>query len=155
MKKFASILGLILSIVLIALGVYNMLEGFTYVNSGFEFASANYSGDTASNSSFGADFYTYSYRATRYAANNVNALGNYLEKVINGASGLGVVIAGLFSLLLSLYGLGAACESKKQTELLKAIFGGMSRSSQQERELLRQIAEKKLEVVVPAPHAGE
>ena len=150
MKKFASIIGILLSVALIALGVFNQMEGFTYLDSDFELLQANYSGDTASSTSFGADFYTYSYRATRYAANNVNALGNYLEKVINGTSGLGMIILGLAGFALSLFGLGCCSADKKRLALLQEIANGLNRSSQKEQELLRQIAEKRLEVVIPA-----
>lgn len=42
-------------------------------------SNGSYSGITVTSTSFGADFYTYSYRATRAAAHNVEALGEYME----------------------------------------------------------------------------
>ncbi|MBR3763730.1 MAG: hypothetical protein IKK57_04160 [Clostridia bacterium] len=150
MKKFASIMGIVLSVVLIALGVLNMLEGFTYLNSSGAIRHAFFGGNTADNTSFGGDFYTYSYRATRYAANNVHALGEYVETVVEGASGLGLILLGLAGLALSLYGLGAAAESKMQRRLLARIANELNSSSCKEQELLQQIADKKLQVTVPA-----
>lgn len=123
MKKLACFLGLILSIALIALGLYTMTNGLVgvEVDDNFDLIQPNFSGDTASSTSFGADFYTYSYRATRYAANNVDALGDYLEQVVNVGAGTALCVTGLFGLLLSLYGFGAASASKKQLKLLKQI----------------------------------
>ena len=40
------------------------------------------SGDTASYASFGGDFYSYSYKATRYAANNLSVIINALAYLI-------------------------------------------------------------------------
>lgn len=191
MKKFASILGIIVSLVLIWVSVSILIDGvpaIVYSNGGYDLERLNYNGSTApsvsngtfsgltmSSTSFGADFYTYSYKATRAAANNVEALGEYLEKtggsmlrmaevgVRNGyilggliddlgssALGIGVGVAGLFGLLLSLFGLGCCGADKKRLALLQEIANGLNRSSQKEQELLRQIAEKRLEVVIPA-----
>ncbi len=126
MKKFACILGIILSVALIALGAYTMLEGLTGVQLGdktLKLTSPNFSGDTASSSSFGADFYTYSYRATRYAANNVDELGDYLQEVVDTGMGTAMIVAGLFGLLLSFYGIGVANDSRKKMALLRQLVG--------------------------------
>lgn len=40
------------------------------------------SGDTASYASFGGDFYSYSYKATRYAANNLSVIINALAYLL-------------------------------------------------------------------------
>ena len=107
MRKLASLMGIVLSAVMILLGIL-ILAG----------AILNFDGDTPSYTTFGADFYTYSYRATRYAANNVDALGEFAQ----GAVGLGVMLAGAAGVLLSLYGLGAAQESEQKRTLLMALI---------------------------------
>ncbi|MBQ2954508.1 MAG: hypothetical protein IJE07_13335 [Clostridia bacterium] len=139
MRKFVCLLGMLLSIALIGLGVYNLMEGVTYLKSDFTLTEANYSGNSASDSSFGADFYTYSYRATRYAANNVNALGNYVEKIVFAAATLGPAVLGLAGLLLSIYGFFAAGVSSKQLKCLRQIAEGLDRNAGKQEELLRQI----------------
>ena len=80
-------------------------------------------GDTAGHASFGADFYTYSYRATRYAANNVEELGEFAQ----GALGLLLLVAGAAGAALSLYGIGAAKESEEQRLLMWAIYKKMGK----------------------------
>lgn len=105
MKKLACILGIIFSVLLIAAGVVMMLEGVPTLMNGeldmLEYdgmslgyyaggtsyrgtqvtaaSAGSYSGTTVTSTSFGADFYTYSYRATRAAAHNINELGESLE----------------------------------------------------------------------------
>ena len=107
MRKLASLIGIALSAVAILLGIL-ILTG----------AILNFNGNTASYTTFGADFYTYSYRATRYAANNVDALGEFAQ----GALGLVMLFAGAAGVLLSLYGLGAAQESEQKRTLLMALI---------------------------------
>lgn len=107
MRKLASLIGIALSAVAILMGIL-ILAG----------AVLDYNGEWASYSSFGADFYTYSYRATRYAANNVDELGEFAQ----GALGLVMMFAGAAGALLSLYGLGAAQESERKQALLQAIL---------------------------------
>ena len=107
MRKMAAIIGLVVSGVIALLGVL-VLTG----------AILNFDGDTPSYTTFGADFYTYSYRATRYAANNVDALGEFAQ----GALGLVMLFAGAAGVLLSLYGLGAAQESEQKRTLLMALI---------------------------------
>ena len=107
MRKLASLIGIALSAVAILLGIL-ILTG----------AILNFNGDTAIDSAFGTSFYTYSYRATRYAANNVDALGEFAQ----GALGLVMLFAGAAGVLLSLYGLGAAQESEQKRTLLMALI---------------------------------
>ena len=51
--------------------ILGILFGIGIIVLGFNLGG---SGDTASYASFGADFYSYSYKATRYAANNLAIL---------------------------------------------------------------------------------
>ena len=87
MKKAFSIIGLISGIAIICLGLY---IAFSLSNS--------YNGDTAEYASFGADFYTYEYKATKIAASNVKSLGEYLEKIVS--------IAGYF---IAVMGVATSC----------------------------------------------
>lgn len=145
MKKFACALGIILSIALLALGVYILVDGIP---------EASFSGLTVSSTSFGADFYTYSYRATRAAANNVDELGEYVEDASDLMMGSGLTIAGLFGLLLSLYGLGAAKTAQRHIELLEEIRNAC-RGDERQIELLRQIANKEFTANVTLPATSE
>lgn len=113
MRKMAAIIGLVVSGVIALLGVL-VLTG----------AILNFDGDTPSYTTFGADFYTYSYRATRYAANNVDELGEFAQ----GALGLLLLVAGAAGAALSLYGIGAAKESEEQRELMRAILRKMNQA---------------------------
>lgn len=139
MRKFVCLLGMLLSLSLIALGVYNQMEGFTYLDSDLELQHANYSGNTASSTSFGADFYTYSYRATRYAANNVHSLGSYVEDVVGMASGVGLVVVGLAGLLVSIYGFCQAGASSKQHKQLARIADSCEKRAGKQQELFQQL----------------
>ena len=155
MKKIACILGILLSVALAVLGLSIMNGGIpelsggtlTYDGSMSSFSTSSaFSGLTVSSTSFGADFYTYSYKATRAAANNIESLGEYIDdvmpRVLSGltainsntyklgsylskataaVAGGALVVLGLFGFLLSLYGLGAAHESARQLELLDQI----------------------------------
>lgn len=76
MKKIASLVG-------IGTGILSMIFGFITFGKGV--------GSTADYASFGADFYTYQYRATRYAANNVRDL----SKIACFAGGALLVVLGL------------------------------------------------------------
>ena len=109
MKALAAKLGWVLSVVMVLMGILVMTGALD---------SLDYDGSTASNTSFGADFYTYSYRATRYAANNVDELGELVQQV----SGLAMIFAGAAGALISMYGLGAAKESEQKKELLQALL---------------------------------
>lgn len=113
MRKMAAIIGLVVSGVMILLGVL--------VQTG---AILDFDGDTAIYASFGPDFYTYSYRATRYAANNVDELGEFAQ----GALGLVLVLAGAAGVALSRYGMVAAQESEEQRELMRAILRKMNQA---------------------------
>ena len=112
MRKMAAKIGLVVSGVIALLGVL-VLTG----------AILNFDGDTPSYTTFGADFYTYSYRATRYAANNVEELGEFAQ----GALGLLLLVAGAAGAALSLYGIGAAKESEEQRLLMWAIYKKMGK----------------------------
>ncbi len=109
MRAMAAKLGWVLSVVMVVMGILVMTGALD---------ALDFSGSTASNTSFGADFYTYSYRATRYAANNVDSLGDFVQQV----SGLAMIFAGAAGALLSMYGLGAAKESEQKKELLQALL---------------------------------
>lgn len=146
MKKFACILGIILSLALISLGIYILADE--------SMPNGDFSGLTVSSTSFGADFYTYSYKATRAAANNVDSLGDFVEDVSVLALGGGFTIAGVFGLLLSMYGLAAAKTSKRQIELLEEIRIAC-RGDERQIELLRQIANKQFTANVTLPAASE
>jgi len=111
MRKMAAKIGLVVSGVIALLGVL-VLTG----------AILNFDGDTPSYTTFGADFYTYSYRATRYAANNVDELG----ETVQGGLGLVLLVAGVAGVALSLYGIGAAEDSEEQRELMRAILRKMN-----------------------------
>lgn len=111
MRKMAAKIGLVVSGVIALLGVL-VLTG----------AILDFNGDTPSYTTFGADFYTYSYRATRYAANNVDELGEFAQ----GAFGLLLLVAGVAGAALSLYGIGAAEDSEEQRELMRAILRKMN-----------------------------
>ena len=112
MRKMAAIIGLVVSGVIALLGVL-VLTG----------AILNFDGDTPSYTTFGADFYTYSYRATRYAASNVDELGEFAQ----GALGLLQLVAGAAGAALCLYGFGAAKESEEQRLLMWAIYKKMGK----------------------------
>ena len=71
MKKNSSIAGIILGIVIIALGFY---LAFGY--DGYPFSGTRTMGYT-----FGADYYTEQYAATENAANNVLELGKYFQGI--------------------------------------------------------------------------
>lgn len=144
MKKFACILGIILSLALISLGIYILADE--------SMPNGDFSGLTVSSTSFGADFYTYSYKATRAAANNVDSLGDFIEDVSVLAVGGGFTIAGVFGLLLSFYGIGAANASKRQMELLEEIRIACKGDGRQ-LELLRKIADKQFTATVTVPAA--
>lgn len=109
MKALAAKLGWVLSVVMVVMGILVMTGALD---------SLDYNGSTASYTTFGADFYTYSYRATRYAANNVDELGELVQQV----SGLAMIFAGAAGALISMYGLGAAKESEQKKELLQALL---------------------------------
>ena len=111
MRKLSARIGLVVSGVIALLGVL-VLSG----------AILDFDGETTGYTSFGADFYTYSYRATRYAANNVDELG----ETVQGGLGLVLLVAGAAGAALSLYGMAAAEESEEQRELLRAILRKMN-----------------------------
>lgn len=113
MRKMAAIIGLVVSGVMILLGVL--------VQTG---AILDFDGDTAIYVSFNHDFYNYSYQATRYAANNVDELGEFAQ----GALGLVLVMAGAAGAALSRYGMAAAQESEEQRELMRAILVKMNQA---------------------------
>ncbi len=117
MRKMAAKIGLVVSGVIALLGVL-VLTG----------AILDYDGETASYSTFGSDFYTYSYRATRYAANNVDELG----EMVQGGLGLALLVAGVAGAALSLYGIGAAEDSEEQRELMRAILRKMNQDEKKE-----------------------
>lgn len=157
MRKFVCFLGILLSLALVALGAVTTVQGVPQVkmkDNGLEVLVADFSGDTASNSSFGADFYTYSYRATRYAANNVDALGDYLEKVISTGVGAAFMVAGLFGLLLSVYGLRVACANKQQQKLLQQIADELRSGNSRQQDVMQRILEKEIVVKLPAQSAS-
>ena len=112
MKKRAAISGLAQGILVFLLGVL-ILTG----------AVLEYEGSEASYTTFGADFYTYSYRATRYAANNIHELG----ELVQAGLGLILAVAGAAGIVLSVYALGAIQESAEQTQLLRSILMKMDK----------------------------
>lgn len=67
-----------ISIVGVVIGVLTVIVGIIVLNM--------YTGSNPTSTSFGADFYTYIYRATRIAASNINDLGKIL------CCGLGFVL---------------------------------------------------------------
>jgi hypothetical protein len=71
MKKFFSVVGIVLGIVIIILGLY-----LAFGHKSFKYTGAETLGYV-----FGADFYTEEYSATENAADNILALGNYLAEV--------------------------------------------------------------------------
>ena len=76
MKKIASFVG-------IAAGILSMIFGFITFGKGV--------GSAPDYASFGADFYTYQYRATRYAASNLRDL----SEIARFAGGALLVVIGL------------------------------------------------------------
>lgn len=65
--------------------IFGMIAGIALAVVGFNFKIESwYSGTDADEYvAFGADFYTEQYQATAYAANNVDALGDYEQNVNN------------------------------------------------------------------------
>ncbi len=72
MRKTFSTVGMILGIVIVVMGLY-LAFGF----------SSSYNGTSTSSYSFGADYYTEQYQATENAADNIMALGEYQEKLVD------------------------------------------------------------------------
>lgn len=80
LAKIFSILGIVAGLVVIVFGIIT-LNSYTGAWS-----------DTST--SFGADFYTYSYKATARAGNNVDEVGDMLQKAI----GFVLISMGLFDI---------------------------------------------------------
>ena len=119
MKKKACFLGIAVAALLIIFGIIALCTA------GHQFS---YSGSTASNTSFGADFYTYSYRATRYAANNVSKLGELTEEALEtiakqqGQLKAAVLLAsGALCLVISLLSLASVEDNQKKLNLLSRL----------------------------------
>lgn len=109
MRKAAAILGFVLSGIVFMTGILTMSGAID---------SLDFDGDTASYSSFSGAFNNYSYRATRYAANNVAELGELVQQV----SGLAMFFVGAAGAILSLFGLGTVMADEERCMLLKEIL---------------------------------
>lgn len=103
MKRVFSIIGVIIGILMIVLG----LKLYGNIN------AISYNGSLTSGYTFGADYYTEQYAATKNTADNVNALGSYVENSIK-ATGSTV---GLF---ISLLGCVVICYFGSKFEIDKA-----------------------------------
>ena len=106
------IFGIVIGLLVVAAGLY-MAFGF----------SKDYWGVSSDSAEFGADFYTYQYKATAAAANNVEHLGDLTENVAEFGFraggfvvvGLGLAISCLFSVKLN--------EAKHREELAQRTGG--------------------------------
>ncbi|MBQ3080876.1 MAG: hypothetical protein IJB76_04110 [Clostridia bacterium] len=85
----------ILSLLGIVAGVFFIIAGINCMDVNY------YSGGYLADTSFGADFYTYQYKATRIAAQNVTYLGDAFEGFAN-AMGWALMGAGILSIGCSL-----------------------------------------------------
>lgn len=102
MKQKVCIAGVVLGIIMLILGIV-VLSG-----SGRDAdALLSFDGEQPERTSFGADFYTYSYKASRAAANNLADLGELVEDAI----GVLLLAFGAGTVLLSLYGYAGCRES--------------------------------------------
>jgi len=102
MKQKVCIAGVVLGVIMLILGIV-VLSG-----SGRDAdALLSFSGEEPRDTSFGGDFYTYSYKASRAAANNLADLGELVEDAI----GVLLMAFGAGTVLLSLYGYAGCRES--------------------------------------------
>jgi len=138
MKKAISIIGLVVGIALVATGMMAMTGSLD---------ALNFSGITVDSTSFGGDFYTYSYRATRAAGVNVSRLGDFLESTI----GVALAVAGLLTALVSLYGLGSAIQSQNQHAQLMAVAQVQVENERRNNELLTAVLYELQKANQPAP----
>lgn len=93
----------------VALGIIMVILGIVVLSGSARDADAllSFSGEEPRDTSFGADFYTYSYDATRAAARNLSDLGELVEDAI----GVLLLTLGAGAALLSLYGYAGCRES--------------------------------------------
>lgn len=92
MRKF-SVCGMVMGGFLVLFGIIMLV-----IASNISF-STPYISDT----SFGGDFYTYQYRATRHAAENVSELGELIESVSTSTFTMGGFMAIIFGVIIICY----------------------------------------------------
>ena len=94
MKKMFRTVGMILGIVVVVLGLY-LAFGF----------GESYHGSSTYSYSFGADYYTEQYQATENAADNILALGEYIDSLVSfGLKVTGLIIAAFGGIITCYFG---------------------------------------------------
>ena len=86
-EKFWNMAGAILGVIVLLVGIIFMCT-----------PPETYSTRSAESVTFGADYYTYQYEATKYAVSNTAITANNIRelgKAISGYAGFGFVVAGL------------------------------------------------------------
>ena len=107
MKKIFCAAGLILGVLIIAMG-YKFGHDF----------EERFHGTSTTSYSFGADYYTEQYAATKHAADNINSLGDYYQEVtefgIKSISGFVMAFGGV---VVCYFGCGLfdTLKTKKET----------------------------------------
>lgn len=114
MKQKVCIAGVVLGVIMLILGIV-VLSG----SGGDTDALLSFSGEEPRATSFGGDFYTYSYKASRAAANNLADLGELVEDAI----GVLLMAFGAGTVLLSLYGYAGCRESGAPGQVIIAAQG--------------------------------
>ena len=94
MKKMFRAVGMILGIVVVVLGLY-LAFGF----------GESYHGSSTYSYSFGADYYTEQYQATENAADNILAIGEYIDSLVSFVlKAAGLIIAAFGGIITSYFG---------------------------------------------------
>ena len=94
MKKTFRTVGMVLGIVVVVLGLYLA----------FSFGES-YHGSSTYSYSFGADYYTEQYQATENAADNILALGEYIDSLASfGLKVTGLIIAAFGGIITCYFG---------------------------------------------------
>ena len=122
MKVVFSIIGMIIGVAIIVFGIY------TFNND----SNDHCSGDTADYASFGADYYTYQYDATKKAADNIWYLAQYTvraNKEARTTTGIITILAG--SVVICYFGckLGGSIDSSRHLNISNLILNTLKSNS--------------------------
>ena len=113
MKKNFCIIGMAMGAIIVVLGLY-----YAFGYNGYTF-----SGSSSASYTFGADYYTEEYTATRNAANNVLGLGaNYRDAMKFTFRTIGFVISALGGVIICFFGYKLE-EAKKHKTGPAAMYG--------------------------------
>ncbi len=71
--------------------VIGIIAGILIIVYGVKLSDNGYYGTLTSDARFGADFYTEQYAATKHAADNINSVGQLIDKICDSMKSLSVV----------------------------------------------------------------